>query len=109
MEPWASEFRAAAANPRVWCKLSGMITEADHGGWTAEDLAPYVEVALGAFGVERLMYGSDWPVCTLAGSYARVIDALRLALGPMDADVEARLFGGTAAEFYGIHDEEAPR
>ena len=109
LEPWASEFRAAAANPRVWCKLSGMITEADHGGWTAEDLAPYVEVALSAFGVERLMYGSDWPVCTLAGSYARVIDALRLVLGPMDADVEARLFGGTAAEFYGIHDEEAPR
>ena len=84
-----------------------MITEADHGGWTAEDLAPYVDVALDAFGVERLMYGSDWPVCTLAGSYARVIDALRLVLGPIDGDVEARLFGGTAVEFYGIDVKEA--
>jgi L-fuconolactonase len=102
MEPWATDIRAAAANPNVWCKLSGMITEADHERWSADDLAPYVEFVLDAFGVDRLMYGSDWPVCTLAGSYDRVIGALRTVLGSIDADVEARTFGGSAAQFYGI-------
>jgi L-fuconolactonase len=106
MEPWATDVRAAAANPNVWCKLSGMITEADHAAWSPDDLAPYVEVALDAFGVGRLMYGSDWPVCTLAGSYGQVIGALRTVLGSIDAGVEARLFGGSAAEFYGIEIEE---
>jgi L-fuconolactonase len=105
-EPWATEFRAAAANPNIWCKLSGMITEADHASWTPDDLAPYIEVALDAFGHDRLMYGSDWPVCTLAGSYAQVIGALRTVLGSIDDATEARLFGGSAAEFYGIRDEE---
>ena len=62
-------LKAAAENPNVWCKLSGMITEASHTGWTADDLAPYVHTTLAAFGLERVMYGSDWPVCTLAGSY----------------------------------------
>jgi L-fuconolactonase len=102
MEPWATDIRAGAVNPNVWCKLSGMITEADHASWSSDDLAPYVEVVLDAFGVDRLMYGSDWPVCTLAGSYDRVIGALRTVLGSIDADVEARLFGGSAAQFYGI-------
>jgi L-fuconolactonase len=106
VEPWATEFRAAAADPNVWCKLSGMVTEADHATWSADDLAPYVEIALAAFGVDRLMYGSDWPVCTLAGSYAQVIGALRAVLGSIDADVEARIFGGSAAEFYGIQTGE---
>jgi L-fuconolactonase len=106
MEPWATDFGTAAANPNVWCKLSGMITEADHLSWTSDDLAPYIEVALDAFGPDRLMYGSDWPVCTLAGSYARVIGALRTVLGSIDDEVEARLFGGSSAEFYGIRDEE---
>jgi L-fuconolactonase len=108
MEPWAADFRAAAANPNVWCKLSGMITEADHAAWSPEDLAPYVEVALDAFGVERLMFGSDWPVCTLAGTYGQVVGALRTVLGSIDPEVEARLFGGSAARFYGIDDEEDP-
>jgi L-fuconolactonase len=108
MEPWATGLRAAAANPNVWCKLSGMITEADHAAWSADDLAPYVEVALDAFGVERLMYGSDWPVCTLAGTYGQVVGALRTVLGSIDAGVEVRLFGGSAARFYGIDDEEDP-
>jgi L-fuconolactonase len=108
MEPWAADFRAAAANPNVWCKLSGMITEAEHAAWSPEDLAPYVEVALDAFGVERLMFGSDWPVCTLAGTYGQVVGALRTVLGSIDPEVEARLFGVSAARFYGIDDEEDP-
>jgi L-fuconolactonase len=99
-EPWASELRAAAENPNVWCKLSGMVTEADRASWTAQDLAPYVETTLEAFGPERLMYGSDWPVCTLAASYDRVIDALLTVLGELDDATDTQLFGGSARAFY---------
>jgi L-fucono-1,5-lactonase len=100
LEPWASELAAAAENEHVWCKLSGMITEADHASWTPDDLAPYVESAMRSFGPGRLMFGSDWPVCTLAGSYQRVIDALRLVLRGVDAETEASIFGANARAFY---------
>lgn len=101
-QPWAADLEAAAENPNVWCKLSGMITEADHAAWTADDLAPYVEATLRAFGTERLMFGSDWPVCTLAGSYARVIGALRHVLDGIDGETEWRIFGRSAQAFYGL-------
>ena len=100
VEPWGTEFRAAAENPNVWCKLSGMITEADHAAWTPADLAPYVEIALDAFGTGRLMFGSDWPVCTLAASYGSVIAALREVLGGIEPAVEEALFGANAVAFY---------
>ncbi|HEY4152340.1 MAG TPA: amidohydrolase family protein [Pseudolysinimonas sp.] len=99
-EPWQFELRAAAENPLLWCKVSGMITEADHETWTPSDLAPYVEAALEAFGAKRLMFGSDWPVCTLAGSYARVIAALREVLGGASSSDEQAIFGGNATDFY---------
>lgn len=102
IQPWGTEFRAVAQNPNVWCKLSGMITEADHSSWVAADLAPYVEIALDAFGTERLMFGSDWPVCTLAGSYGAVVGALRAVLGEVDTAVEKALFGANAVAFYGL-------
>jgi len=102
IEPWASEIAVAAENPNVWCKLSGMITEARHDSWVAEDLAPYVDVALRAFGVERLMFGSDWPVCTLAGSYRQVFEALTIVLGQSDRPVNEHVFGASAATFYGL-------
>ena len=102
VEPWGSEIRLAARNPNVWCKLSGMITEADHAGWVAADLAPYVEISLSAFGTDRLMFGSDWPVCTPAGSYGSVLAALRQVLGGIDPAVERALFGGNATAFYGL-------
>jgi L-fuconolactonase len=100
IEPWATDIKVAAENPNVWCKLSGMITEADHASWTSADLAPFVETTLDAFGPGRLMYGSDWPVCTLAGSYDRVIGALRSVLGGIDPGVETLIFGASAVGFY---------
>lgn len=100
IEPWAAELAAAAANPNVCCKLSGMITEAELASWTAGDLAPYVETTLAAFGTDRVMYGSDWPVCTLAGSYERVIGALRTVLGTLEEPVETAIFGAVARRFY---------
>jgi L-fuconolactonase len=102
MQPWAADMTAAAANANVWCKVSGMITEADHATWTAGDLAPYVAAAMRAFGPDRLMFGSDWPVCTLAGSYNRVIGALREVLGGIDDATETRIFKGSAQAFYGL-------
>jgi len=105
-EPWRSLMDRVASRDNVYCKLSGMITEADHEGWTPADLAPYVEDVVRGFGPERLMFGSDWPVCTLAGSYAQVVTALETTLAPLsldDASV-ARIFGGTAVEFYRLSD-----
>jgi L-fuconolactonase len=101
LEPWATDLRRAALCPKVYCKLSGMPTEAG-AGWTDANLMPYVRVAVEAFGYERLMFGSDWPVCLLEGGYERVIGALRGALGPLSADDETRIFAGNAREFYGL-------
>jgi len=100
MDDWIDNFRAAAKFPNMYCKLSGMITEADWQNWQPADLKPYVDAALDAFGPQRCMFGSDWPVCELAGSYEQVHAALVEALGPLgDAERDA-IFGGTAAKFY---------
>ena len=103
-QPWAELMAEIASHSNVFCKLSGMITEADHDGWKPEDLTPYIEHVLKLFGPERCMFGSDWPVCLLAGSYESVLSALRRNLGGLgDADLE-RIFGGTAKEFYRLHE-----
>ena len=101
-DDWLPHFRTAGAFPNVYCKLSGMITEADWRHWTAADLKPYVQTALEVFGPQRCMFGSDWPVCELAGSYPQVYEALSDALGPISADERQQIFGGTAARFYGL-------
>jgi L-fuconolactonase len=82
------------------CKLSGMITEADWNHWRPADLKPYVDIALECFGPSRLMYGSDWPVCELAGSYERMYEALDEILGGLSASEREQIYGGTAAKFY---------
>ncbi|MFC8782203.1 amidohydrolase family protein [Streptomyces nigra] len=98
-EPWESAVRALAALPNTVCKLSGMVTEADHARWTVEDLRPYADTVLDAFGPARLMYGSDWPVCTLAASYGQVLDAARALTGPAD---HTQIFERTAVRVYGL-------
>ena len=101
LDPWRELMAGAARHPKLYCKLSGMITEADHKTWTAEDLRPYVEHVLECFGFERVMFGSDWPVCLLAGSYDQVIGALQTILRPhLNERREAAVFGGNAARFY---------
>jgi L-fuconolactonase len=84
----------------VSCKLSGMITEANWATWTPSDLRPFVTTALEIFGTDRVMYGSDWPVCLLAGSYGAVKSALEKALPPLSPDERAKVFGGNAISFY---------
>ncbi|MBA3316300.1 MAG: amidohydrolase family protein [Planctomycetota bacterium] len=99
-DDWRPHLAAAAECPNVFCKLSGMVTEADHANWTVQDLKPYVETALDLFGPSRCMFGSDWPVCELAGSYQQVFDSLKEALGPLSESESAAIFGGTARRFY---------
>jgi L-fuconolactonase len=91
---------AAAQIPHVYCKLSGMITEADPRGWKAEHLRPYVAHVLEHFGPDRLMFGSDWPVCTVAGTWKEVLAAFTQAAGPQTIEARDRLLGATAARFY---------
>ena len=101
LEPWGSLMARVAKHQNVYCKLSGMITEADHKTWTPDDLRPYVEHALNSFGVERVMFGSDWPVCLLAGSYDQAAAALQAVLKPhLDKRGEIAVFGDNAAHFY---------
>jgi len=101
LDPWRSLMAEVAKHKNVYCKLSGMVTEADQKAWTVDDLRPYVEHVFQCFGGDRVMYGSDWPVCLLAGSYDRVIEALQTILKPhLDQRLEAAVFGGNAARFY---------
>jgi L-fuconolactonase len=101
LEPWAVDIEAASRLPQVYCKLSGMITEAGKS-WKPEHLKPYVSHAMRIFGPSRLMFGSDWPVCLLAGSWKEVLAAFTQAIGPQTIETRERLLGGTAGEFYGI-------
>ncbi len=100
MEPWASDIAAVAAIPGVYCKVSGMVTEANHSGWTVDDLRPYVAHVVERFGFGRLMWGSDWPVCLLASSYDDVRLAAIDALGPMTAEDRDGVLGRNATDFY---------
>jgi L-fuconolactonase len=100
LEPWAGWIRQLAAEPNVVCKLSGMVTEADWDTWTVADLRPYAETAFEAFGADRMMFGSDWPVCNLAATYTEVFDAaVLLGSGLGEAEREA-VFTGTATRIY---------
>ena len=105
IDVWAREIRALAANPNVYCKLSGMVTEADWRFWTEGDLKPYLDVAFAAFGIDRLMFGSDWPVCLVAGSYAKVKSTIENYTRDLSASEKEKIFGLNAARFYGCHSE----
>ncbi len=102
MEPWATEMAEIAANPSVFCKFSGMVTEADHENWSVDDLKPYAEQVVAMFGYDRLMFGSDWPVSTLASEYQRTFAAYNSALGELSTEDHAKVFGGNAERFYGL-------
>ena len=99
---WEEDLKAAAKFPNIYCKLSGMVTEADWNDWKPADLKPYVETALEAFGPERCMYGSDWPVCELAATYEEVYNALVEVVGKISDTERTQIFGATATKFYGL-------
>lgn len=98
-EPWETAVRSLAALSNTVCKVSGMVTEADPTSWTVADLRPYAGVVLDAFGPDRLMFGSDWPVCTLAASYGQVLDTARELTAMSDP---RQIFGATATRVYDL-------
>lgn len=97
---WKSDLTRLAAQENVLCKISGMITEADWKSWTYEQLVPYLDVAFEAFGTDRLMFGSDWPVCRVAGEYLQVKQILERYLTDFSEYEKAQVFGLNAAKFY---------
>ncbi|MFE4665041.1 amidohydrolase family protein [Streptomyces sp. NPDC056716] len=102
LEPWESAVRTLAALPNTVCKVSGLVTEADHTSWTVADLRPYTDTVLDAFGPARLMFGTDWPVCTLAASYGQVVSAARELTAQLSQDERADLFDATATRMYDL-------
>lgn len=102
---WRTAIAPLAGCANTTAKLSGLVTEADWGSWSVDDLRPYVAAAIEAFGADRLMFGSDWPVCTTAASYGRVLAALRAALPDETTDTEREaIFGTTARTTYRLED-----
>jgi len=97
---WERDLRALAASPNVYCKLSGLVTEADWRSWTGEQIRPYLDVAFDCFGAGRLMIGSDWPVCTVAADYARTMDVVMNYLGEFSAPDRDAVLGGNARRFW---------
>ncbi|MBL7829247.1 MAG: amidohydrolase family protein [Saprospiraceae bacterium] len=102
IKQWSKDLRAIARHEQVYCKLSGMVTEADWTAWKPSDMTPYLEVALEAFGPRRLVYGSDWPVCLLAGSYKKQMDLVTLFIQQLSPSEQAQIMGQNALHFYRI-------
>ena len=102
LHPWKEEIAELAANPNVYCKLSGLITEAEWERWKPEDMTPYLDAAFETFGATRLMIGSDWPVCTLAGSYSGVVGLIKQYLGGYPEQVREAVLGGNAKRFWNL-------
>jgi L-fuconolactonase len=100
LQPWADLMRPFGALDNAWCKVSGMVTEADWSAWQPTDLEPSVDHVLEVFGAARLLFGSDWPMCLLAASYQQVFDATRAALSELSPSETAAVFGETATEVY---------
>ena len=103
IDPWASGIKELAKNYNVYCKISGIITEADHKNWKPEDIYPYLDIVFEAFGYERLLFGSDWPVCLLAGSYKKVFNLIKEYTKNSSKENEEKIFGNNSVSFYNIN------
>ncbi|MBI2194962.1 MAG: amidohydrolase family protein [Planctomycetes bacterium] len=101
-EPWRRGMKALAACPNVWCKISGVATEADHRNWTREHVRPYIQHAIECFGFDRVVYGGDWPVATLATDYPRWVETLEWVILGCSPEEKRNLFHDNAARFYRV-------
>lgn len=100
LEPWRKNLKSLASLSNVWCKVSGLVTEADHENWNRKGLKPYLDHVLACFGFERTMYGGDWPVASLATDYPRWVETLDWAIHGCSATERRRLFRDNAMAFY---------
>ncbi len=102
VSPWEEDIRKIARHGNVWCKLSGMVTEADWENHKPEDFRPYLDIVFNAFGPGRLMIGSDWPVCLLAGEYKYVMGIVEGYISEMSAEAQKKVLGMNCIDFYGL-------
>ena len=102
IKEWEKYMRTIAESPQVCCKLSGLVTEADWQNWKPHHFAPFLDVALEAFGTDRLLFGSDWPVCQLAGSYTQVKQLITDYISRLSTAEQAKIMGGNAVRFYNL-------
>jgi len=103
IEKWATGIKAIAKHENVWCKVSGMVTEADWHNWVLNDFEPYLDVIFEAFGTKRLMFGSDWPVCNVAGGYQQMLSIVKNYTSKLSATEQADFWGLNAIEFYKLN------
>jgi len=99
---WKRDIEALSKNLNVYCKVSGMLTEADWYSWKTEDFTPYLDAVFNAFSINRVMYGSDWPVCKLAGGYNRAMEILQIYTSRFSEKEQEQFYGGNAIEFYNL-------
>jgi L-fuconolactonase len=99
-EPWSTDIRKLAENPNVYCKLSGMVTEAHWNSWKADDFKFYLDTVFEAFGENRLMIGSDWPVCTLGGSYNQILSIVTNYFSHSEKGIQEKVLGNNCFDFY---------
>ncbi|HEV2582390.1 MAG TPA: amidohydrolase family protein, partial [Ktedonobacteraceae bacterium] len=102
LDPWQADLRKLAELSNVVCKISGMVTEADHAGWQPADLEPFITVVLDAFGEERVLFGGDWPVILLASSYQRWVETLTALTAHLPVSARRKLWAENAQRFYRI-------
>jgi L-fuconolactonase len=102
IEKWKNDIRVVAQFPNVYCKLSGMVTEADWKHWTVADFKPYIDIVLESFGTKRVMFGSDWPVCLLSTSYQQCCEVLEQNTSHLNDEERSNLWGKNAERFYNI-------
>jgi len=102
MSPWQENIRSLGQYPQVYCKLSGMVTEAQPDRWKVDDFTAYLDVVFEAFGTEKLMFGSDWPVCKLAAEYQQVVEVLNRYMEQFTEEEKRRVYGQNAVDFYNL-------
>jgi len=102
IKEWEAGIRGLAKHENVYCKISGMVTEADYKNWRYEDFVSFLDVVVNTFGMKRIMYGSDWPVCLVAASYERMLDIVKRYFSAFSQVEQELLFGGNAGAFYNL-------
>ena len=103
IEEWKKDIEAISSFENVYCKISGMVTEADWKGWKPEDFFPYLDVVVKSFGTTRTMYGSDWPVCLVAASYQQQLNIVTEYFSSFSKSEQEAVFGGNATKFYNLN------
>lgn len=99
---WATLMKAIGEHKNVYCKLSGMTTEADYNNWTPEQIEPYMQLVLETFGANRILFGSDWPVCLVAGNYTKTKELVTNFIAKLSSEEQAAIMGGNAMQFYNL-------